>query len=221
MGRFRGEEYPPPRWRRAAPAGEILGEFIISIETKSHFAPYIHFTPDDPDKFVSICPQFSNLMSSNNSPIFYHSMEPGEEAGVIDLVSKVFDEFVAPLYSQEGVSEFMKYLRADELTERLKAGNFVLLAKSGSDIIGVVEVRENSHIALLFVEGSHQKNGTGKGLLKMAIETCKTGNPDTRRITVNSSPNAVTTYQNMGFNATKQEQVVNGIRFIPMELSLI
>jgi len=148
-------------------------------------------------------------------------MEPGEEAGVIDLVSKIFDEFVAPLYSQEGVSEFMKYLRVAELTERLKAGNFVLLAKSGSDIIGVVEVRENSHIALLFVEGSHQKIGTGKELLKRAIETCKTRNPDTHRITVNSSPNAVTAYQNMGFNATKQEQVVNGIRFVPMELSLI
>jgi predicted GNAT family N-acyltransferase len=95
------------------------------------------------------------------------------------------------------------------------------LAKFDADIIGVVEVRENSHIALLFVEGSHQKNGTGKGLLKMAIETCQTRNPGTRRITVNSSPNAVTAYQNMGFNATKQEQAVNGIRFIPMELSLI
>jgi predicted GNAT family N-acyltransferase len=155
------------------------------------------------------------------SPIYDHSMEPGEKVGVIDLVSKVFDEFVAPLYSQEGVSEFMKYLRVDDLTERLKAGNFVLLVKSGSDIIGVVEVRENSHIALLFVEGSHQKNGTGKGLLKMAIETCQTRNPDTRRINVNSFPNAVTANQNMGFNATKQEQVVNGICFIPMELSLI
>ena len=88
-------------------------------------------------------------MPSQKTLISYHSVKPGEEAGVIDLVSMVFNEFVAPLYSQEGVSEFMKYAYVDELAERIKAGNFVLSAKSGNDIIGVVEVRENNHVALL------------------------------------------------------------------------
>ena len=148
-------------------------------------------------------------------------MQPGEEAGVIDLVSKVFQKFVAPLYSPEGVLEFMKYLREDELAQRIRSGNFVLLAKSGVDIIGVVEVRDNSHIALLFVKESHQKQGIGRELLKNAIEKCKALNPDIFRISVNSSPNAVSAYRTMGFNAIEQEQVVNGIRFTPMELSLI
>ena len=160
-------------------------------------------------------------MPSQKTLISYHSVKPGEEAGVIDLVSKVFNEFVAPLYSQEGVSEFMKYAYVDELAERIKAGNFVLSAKSGNDIIGVIEVRGNNHIALLFVKKSHQRKGIGKELLKRAIETCKTQNPDTHRITVNSSPNAVAAYQKMGFNAIEQEQVVNGIRFVPMELLLV
>ena len=148
-------------------------------------------------------------------------MELGEETGVIELVSRVFNEFVAPLYSQEGVLEFMKYLQVDELAERLKAGNFVLLAKSDGNIIGAVEVRNYSHIALFFVDGSHQKKGIGKELLEMVIAKCKTQNPDTQRITVNSSPNAVEAYQNMGFSAFEQEQVANGIRFTPMELSLL
>ena len=148
-------------------------------------------------------------------------MESGEEAGVIYLVSKVFNEFVAPLYSQEGISEFMKYLRAEEMTDRIKAGNFVILAKSGTDIIGAIEVRDTSHIALLFVEGLHQKKGVGRALLKKAIEKCKTRNPDTHRITVNSSPNSVAAYINMGFSALENEKVVNGIRFTPMELALI
>ena len=147
-------------------------------------------------------------------------MEPGEEAEVIELVSMVFNEFVAPLYSNEGVSEFMKYLRVDELTERLKAGNFVLLAKSDAGIIGVTEIRDNNHIALLFVEGSRQKNGIGTRLLKMAIETCKARNPDTRRITLNSSPNAVNIYEKLGFYITESEQVKNGIRFVPMRLEI-
>ena len=148
-------------------------------------------------------------------------MEFGEETGVIELVSKVFNEFVAPLYSEEGISEFMNYLRVEELTERIKAGNFVLLAKSDADIIGVVEVRDYSHIALFFVDGSHQKKGIGKELLEMVIAKCKNQNSNTQRITVNSSPNAVEAYQNMGFSALEQEQVANGIRFTPMELSLL
>ena len=148
-------------------------------------------------------------------------MQPGEEPGVIDLVSKVFNEFVAPLYPPEGVSEFMKYLREDELAQRLRSGNFVLLAKSSVDIIGVVEVRDSSHIALLFVKGSHQKKGIGRELLKIAVENCKTLNPDILSISVNSSPNAVSAYRAMGFTAIKPEQLVNGIRFTPMELSLI
>ena len=148
-------------------------------------------------------------------------MQPGEEVGVIDLVSKVFNEFVAPLYSPEGVLEFMKYLCEDELAQRIRSGNFVLLAKSGVDIIGVAEVRDNSHIALLFVKGSHQKQGIGRELLKITIEKCKTLNPDILKISVNSSPNAVLAYRTMGFNALKPEQLVNGIRFTPMELSLI
>ncbi len=160
-------------------------------------------------------------MSSNRSLLYYCLMQPGEEAGVIDLVSEVFQKFVAPLYSPVGVLEFMKYLREDELAQRIRSGNFVLLAKSGVDIIGVVEVRDNSHIALLFVKGSYQKQGIGRELLKIGIEKCKTLNPDIPCITVNSSPNAVSAYRTMGFNALKPEQLVNGIRFTPMELSLI
>ena len=97
-------------------------------------------------------------------------MKPGEEAGVIDLVTKVFNESVAPLYSQAGAAEFLKYAQIDELTERIRTGNFVLLAKSGNDILGVIEVRENNHVAMLFVAKSHQKKGIGKELLKRAIE---------------------------------------------------
>ena len=73
-------------------------------------------------------------MSSSRSLSYYCLMQPGEEAGVIDLVSKVFQKFVAPLYSPVGVLEFMKYLREDELAQRIRSGNFVLLAKSGVDI---------------------------------------------------------------------------------------
>ena len=88
-------------------------------------------------------------MRSNKTPISYRAMKPGEEAIVVDLVLKTFDEFVAPQYSQEGVVEFKKYVCADTLAHRLMAGNILLLAEFGKKIIGVIEMRENSHIAQL------------------------------------------------------------------------
>lgn len=35
----------------------------VLIETRSYFARFVHFTPDDPDKFVSTC---SSMLKSNH-----------------------------------------------------------------------------------------------------------------------------------------------------------
>jgi len=147
-------------------------------------------------------------------------MKPGEEREVIDLVVRVFTEFVSPEYSQEGIREFMKYARADYLAKRVTEGNFVMLVEAGQAIIGVIEIRENSHIALLFVEESFQRKGIGKKLVRKAVELCQERNPDIQHITVNSSPNALTAYQKIGFKATGNERTIHGIRFIPMKLSI-
>ena len=147
-------------------------------------------------------------------------MKPGEESAVVDLVLKVFYEFVAPHYSNEGVEEFRRFVRADALADRLKNGNLVILAKSDRKIIGVIEMRENSHIALLFVKKSFQRKGIAKDLLLRSIGICKKRKPDLQKITVNSSPNAFTVYQKIGFKGVEDEKVINGIRFIPMELIL-
>jgi ribosomal protein S18 acetylase RimI-like enzyme len=154
------------------------------------------------------------------SEVSYRLMKPGEEAGIVDLVLKIFTQFVAPEYSQEGIAEFMKFVRNDDLRNRIRAGNLVLLAESGKNIIGVVEVRENSHVALLFVENFHQRKGIGKELIRRSIEMCKTRKPDLIRLTVNSSPNAFKAYRKFGFKDIGGERTVNGIRFIPMEFSL-
>jgi GNAT superfamily N-acetyltransferase len=108
------------------------------------------------------------------------------------------------------------------LADRLRAGNIILLAlaESGQAIIGVIEIRENNHVAMLFVEKSHQRKGIAKELLLRSIAKRRKRNSDIYRLTVNSSPNAFEAYQKMGFKGIGDEKVVNGIRFISMELSL-
>jgi len=159
-------------------------------------------------------------MWSNNTPVIYRSMKPDEESAVIDLVLNVFYEFVAPQYSNEGISEFKKIASADALADRLKGENFVVVAESDRKIIGFIEMRENSHIALLFVEKPYQHKGIAKELIQRSIEICKKRNPGIQTITVNSSPNAVAAYRKIGFKGLDNEKVSNGIRFVPMELNL-
>jgi hypothetical protein len=71
-------------------------------------------------------------------------MQPGEETRVINLVSRVFYQYVAPLYSDEGVTEFMKYVDPFILAERTKSNHFVQVAESHDQIIGIIETRKRA-----------------------------------------------------------------------------
>jgi GNAT superfamily N-acetyltransferase len=150
----------------------------------------------------------------------YHPMQPGEEAQVLELVSRVFYQFVAPLYSDEGVAEFLKYAYASILADRTKGDHLLQVAESHDEIIGIIETRDHSHIALFFVEPEHQRKGIGRELLNKAVNECIASNPELTEITVNSSPNAVSAYRALGFMERDEEKTVIGIRFVPMSLSI-
>ncbi|MCL5108645.1 MAG: GNAT family N-acetyltransferase [Chloroflexi bacterium] len=96
----------------------------------------------------------------------------------------------------------------------------MLLAEARDQVVGAVEVRENRHISLLFVEGRLQRRGIARSLLKAAVGICLMAAPGVRELTVNASPNAVLAYERLGFTPAGPEQTVNGIRFIPMALAL-
>ena len=147
-------------------------------------------------------------------------MLPDDETDVDALVQSVFDEFVAPGYSNEGVTAFKKLIDAGSFTERLSSGNLVLLAISENKIIGILEMRQYSHITLLFVENSFQKKGIAQELCRKSVELCRKLNPELKQITVNSSPKALGAYQKIGFSPADEEKEKNGIRFTPMALKI-
>lgn len=150
----------------------------------------------------------------------YRLMQPGEEPRVVDLIFRVFSQFVAPLYSTEGVTEFMKYVDASVLADRTKGDRLIRVAESNGDIIGVMETRGRNHIALFFVATEYQRKGIGRELLNRAIQECISVSPESTGITVNSSPNAVSAYRALGFMEKGEERTVNGIRSVPMELEI-
>lgn len=136
------------------------------------------------------------------------------------LVSAVFDEFVAPLFSDRGIREFKAFIEPPKLLERLKTNSFMLTAEIDGEMVGVIGVRDWNHVFLLFVRGDQQGKGIAKALLAEALQRCKTAKPDLAEVTVNSSPNAVEAYRQMGFIPTSEEQLTNGIRYVPMVLDL-
>lgn len=150
--------------------------------------------------------------------ITYRGMNIKESVIVVNLVRRVFNEFIAPQYSPEGIAEFEKFISVQAFANRMQAGNFVLVAEREKQIIGIIEMRDGNHVALLFVDNTYQRQGIAKGLLEWAIRTCETRNPEIRYITVNASPNAYSAYRRMGFTPIGEEKTVNGIRFVPMAL---
>jgi GNAT superfamily N-acetyltransferase len=146
---------------------------------------------------------------------------PEDIPSATDLVRRVFQESVAPLYGPEGVREFMAYASLEPFTQRLRENHLAFVAEDESrTIVGVVEVRDHRHLSLLFVETAHQKKGIGRALIASAIEACRAAGPGLRGLTVNASPNSVGAYQKTGFVAVEPEQEKNGIRFVPMALTL-
>ena len=143
-------------------------------------------------------------------------MQSGEEKAVCELVARVWDEFVAPQCSQEGLQEFMRYVAPELLRNRSESDHFVLLAVLEDELVGMVEVRQNRHLSLLFVDKAFQRRGIAKELFRRALEACTGVHGTLDKITVNSSPNAVGAYQRMGFVDTGPEYVRNGVPMVPM-----
>ena len=144
------------------------------------------------------------------SSLIYRRIEPSETAAAAALAREVFDQFIAPYYQAEGVTEFHRYASDDAFSQRHVSGHSTYIAERGGELVGMLHLREPCHVAMLFVQSSVQRSGIARALLASAGDaSCE--------FTVNSSPNAVAAYERLGFRVTDSEQCVHGIRFIPMQ----
>ena len=139
---------------------------------------------------------------------------------IISFIRITYDDAVAPNYTKQGNEEFYKYLDSKAMQERLKKNHWILKASDQTDLSGVIEIRDNNHLSMLFVKTDKQRQGIGRKLLSAAIEVIKGKNSNQKTLTVHSSPNSVTAYEKMGFESSGKEQVVNGIRFTTMQMHL-
>lgn len=149
--------------------------------------------------------------------IQFREAQPSDVQAITDLVIGMFDKYVGLGFSPEGQSVFRTYCQPNAMLSRLTEGtSFYLVAILEEKIIGMIEIRNSNHIALLFVDDCYHKNGIAKNLVSLAIEKAKV-----TEIDVHSSIYAASIYAKMGFQQLDKEQERDGIRYIPMKKSII
>lgn len=137
---------------------------------------------------------------------------PGESKeydAAAQLIAATFEQCVAHSMDARGIETFLAYAAAPALRARDAAGCATYVAYDGGALVGVLHVRDGEHISLFFVRPDRHGQGIGHALIERADRT-------TRLASVNSSTNAVRSYERYGFKASGPEQVSDGIRFVPM-----
>jgi len=148
--------------------------------------------------------------------ISYRAMKPADAPAVSVLILDSFTEFIAGEYSDEGRAGFTRFVQPAALVDRSRANHLLLVAMAGDRHAGVIELRDNDHVSLLFVDSRFQRHGVARELLMRALSLARPAKPGLDRVTVNSSRFAVPVYERLGFRQTGPERTVNGIVFVPM-----
>ncbi|NLS94528.1 MAG: GNAT family N-acetyltransferase [Planctomycetaceae bacterium] len=140
-----------------------------------------------------------------------------DDAGAISrLVLPLGEKFIADEFSPDGARTLLGSFTQVSIEGYLQAGYRYHVAEEADRIIGVIAVRDNSHIYHLFVDESYHRQGVGRHLWKVARdESLAAGNPG--RFTVNSSQFAVDFYCRLGFSQAGPPECRDGVISVPME----
>lgn len=138
----------------------------------------------------------------------------------IALAWKTFLQFEAEDYEPEGVRSFENFITDNTLHRMFIMGAYqMFVALKDGKMVGMITVRSNSHISLLFVDEKCHRKGIGRALVFRLCQYLKE-ELGVGRVTVNSSPFGVGFYHRIGFKDLNSEQKADGIRYTPMELIL-
>lgn len=153
--------------------------------------------------------------------INFKRYQNGQEQDIYNFVKKVYDEFVSDDYSDEGDCFFYDWISPSNIASRQKEEITILTAISDGNIVGMIEIRENKNISLLFVDKEFQRQGIAKELFHHAIKDCLQKDKQLKTFHVNASPYSVSIYKKIGFVEKNTMQVQFGIKYVPMEMQIV
>ncbi len=142
----------------------------------------------------------------------------GNEKEILELVRRVFLEFCSSDCDQFGLKVFNDFIEEYNFIERNKTNSVAFYAKYNEAIIGMVEMRDNNHICLLFVDKHYHGKGVARKLMQEVTQLARLNK--SKQIDVNASLYSVAIYEKLGFRKTEEIKEVNGIKFYPMVLDI-
>lgn len=132
-----------------------------------------------------------------------------------ELAQDVFMMYEAPTFIKSGTESFLNFLWGKRVQEMLEDGSFLVWGcYSDGELAGMLALRENSHISLLFVNGCFHRQGIGRMLFSEAKNHAMASG--TKIITVNASEFGIPFYKAMGFYETDMQLTSDGIIYTPM-----
>lgn len=126
-----------------------------------------------------------------------------------------FTAAVAPSLGEHGIATFRSVAAVDAFAARLQNDNHILVAEREGQLLGVIELKEGRHLAMLFVDPASQGQGIGHALLQAVL-------PGVRApvMTVRASLNAVPAYLRYGFVLDGDVGDHNGLVYQQMVLAI-
>ena len=136
------------------------------------------------------------------------------------LAWKTFMKFEADIYTDEGIQNFEDFITYTTFHRMFLMGVYqMFVALDRKQIVGMLTLRNNSHISLLFVDEKYHRRGIGRALIEYLREYLLS-EAGISKVTVNAAPYGVAFYHKLGFQDLRPEEERDGIRYTPMEFVL-
>lgn len=145
---------------------------------------------------------------------------PNDWDDAMALAWKTFLKFEADVYTRDGVRNFEDFITDTTLYRMFVMGSYqMFVALEHNRIIGMITLRNVSHISLLFVDEEYHRQGIGRALIEY-LRDYLLSEAGVAKVTVNAAPYGVDFYHKVGFRDIGPEEERDGIKYTPMEFIL-
>jgi len=133
------------------------------------------------------------------------------------LLCSLTNQFIAKDLEKAGLEIMLNSMQPDAIRNNLNSGFSYSVALIDNEIVGVIGVKGHDHLYHLFVAELFQGQGIAKQLWLSVLNDLEP--LYTSEYFVNASLNAVHFYKHLGFIASSDVEIKNGIKFVPMKFT--
>ena len=107
-------------------------------------------------------------------PYWIRKARKNEWDDIMQLAWRTFLQFEAGDYSEEGIRNFNDFITDYHLYQLFLQGDYpTFVATDRGKIIGLITLRNRTHISLLFVDAAYHMKGVGRALMEAMFHFLK------------------------------------------------